>query len=91
MESQSLPLLILGEGKQSKHQTGVWQGRSFISDKNAILEYLADEMEFRKFTLKIVRYGPRVHMSVLNWLVLASLIPFLTGTERREMVRQTSR
>lgn len=42
-ENQSLPLLVLSEGKRSKHQTGVWQNRSFVSDKDAILQYLAEE------------------------------------------------
>ncbi|MBK9321804.1 MAG: DUF3088 domain-containing protein [Bdellovibrionaceae bacterium] len=42
-ENQSLPLLILSQGKVSRYSTGAWQGQSFISDKDAILKYLADE------------------------------------------------
>jgi hypothetical protein len=43
LDNQSLPLLVLSEGKISTYQTGVYQSRSFISDKDAILKYLADE------------------------------------------------
>lgn len=41
--NQSLPLLVLREGKSSKHETGIGNDRSFISDKDAILRYLVDE------------------------------------------------
>lgn len=43
MENQSLPLLLLAKEKRSKYQTGIWQNRSFISDKDAILQYLSEE------------------------------------------------
>jgi hypothetical protein len=42
-ENQSLPLLVLQEGKSSKHQTGSWQGRALIGDKDAILRHFAEE------------------------------------------------
>lgn len=42
-DNQSLPLLVLSEGKESRHQTGSWQGRSFIADKDAILRYFSEE------------------------------------------------
>ncbi len=42
-ENQSLPLLILDEGKTSKYSTGAWRNRAFISDKDFILRYLTDE------------------------------------------------
>lgn len=43
VENQSLPLLVLSEGKASKYQTGSGHGRSFISDKDALLLYFAEE------------------------------------------------
>ncbi len=42
-ENQSLPLLILGQGKDSIHQTGSLQGRSFIANKDSILSYFSEE------------------------------------------------
>lgn len=42
-ENQSLPLLVLAEGNKSKYHTGIWEHRSFISDKDAILQYLSEE------------------------------------------------
>jgi hypothetical protein len=45
-ENQSLPLLILAEGETSPHQTGVFEGRAFISDKDKILAALTDRHGF---------------------------------------------
>lgn len=45
-ENQSLPLLVLAEGSASPHQTGVYQGRAFISDKDKILAALAERHGF---------------------------------------------
>ncbi|WP_273727390.1 DUF3088 domain-containing protein [Brucella gallinifaecis] len=44
--NQSLPLLLLPQGETSVHQTGVFDGRSFISDKDAILQLLAERHGF---------------------------------------------
>lgn len=41
-ENQSLPLLVLAEGETSPHQTGTFNGRAFISDKDKILAALSD-------------------------------------------------
>lgn len=41
-ENQSLPLLVLPEGETSPHQTGIYEGRAFISDKDKILAALSD-------------------------------------------------
>jgi len=40
-ENQSLPLLVLADGRTSPHQTGVHAGRAFIASKDAILAYLS--------------------------------------------------
>jgi hypothetical protein len=40
--NQGLPLLILANGETSQHQTGVFEGRAFVSDKDAILKVLAE-------------------------------------------------
>lgn len=45
-ENQSLPLLVLAEGETSQYQTGVFQGRAFISDKDKILAALAERHGF---------------------------------------------
>lgn len=45
-ENQNLPLLVLPPGETSVHQTGVHQGRAFISDKDAILAALSQRHGF---------------------------------------------
>lgn len=45
-ENQSLPLLVLAEGAASVHQTGVYGGRGFISDKDQILAALSERHGF---------------------------------------------
>ena len=45
-DNQSLPLLILANGNRSIHQTGEFQGRAFISDKDAILAALSERHGF---------------------------------------------
>ncbi|MEI2302391.1 DUF3088 domain-containing protein [Ensifer sp. MJa1] len=45
-ENQSLPLLVLADGKSSEHQTGVFQGRAFISEKDKILAALSERHGF---------------------------------------------
>jgi hypothetical protein len=40
--NQWLPLLILRNGDTSVHQTGIYQGLSFVSDKDAILRVLSE-------------------------------------------------
>lgn len=44
--NQSLPMLLLAEGETSPHQTGIHEGRAFISDKAAILAALAERHGF---------------------------------------------
>ena len=45
-ENQSLPLLILAEGQTSRHQTGIYEGRAFIADKDRILAALSERHGF---------------------------------------------
>lgn len=45
-ENQSLPLLVLAEGETSQYQTGVFQGKAFISDKDKILAALSERHGF---------------------------------------------
>lgn len=45
-ENQSLPVLVLGEGKTSPHQTGSCEGRVFIFDKDKILAALSERHGF---------------------------------------------
>lgn len=45
-EHQSLPLLILSDGETSKYQTGMFQGKAFISDKDKILAALSERHGF---------------------------------------------
>ncbi|ACM30957.1 MULTISPECIES: DUF3088 domain-containing protein [Rhizobium/Agrobacterium group] len=45
-ENQSLPLLVLADGATSAHQTGTYQGRSFISEKDKILAALSERHGF---------------------------------------------
>lgn len=45
-ENQSVPLLVLANGDRSPHQTGVYQGRAFISDKDQILAALSERHGF---------------------------------------------
>jgi hypothetical protein len=40
-ENQSVPLLVLAAGDTSPHQTGTYDGRAFISDKDKILAALS--------------------------------------------------
>lgn len=45
-ENQSLPLLVLAKGDASPHQTGRYEGRAFISDKDKILAALGERHGF---------------------------------------------
>lgn len=45
-EHQSLPLLVLADGAVSSHQTSMYQGRAFVSDKDAILAVLSERHGF---------------------------------------------
>lgn len=45
-ENQSLPLFILAKEERSVHQSGEYEGRSFISDKDAILAALSERHGF---------------------------------------------
>lgn len=45
-ENQWLPLLVLANGATSPHQTGSYQGRAFIDDKDAILAVLSERHGF---------------------------------------------
>jgi hypothetical protein len=44
--NQSLPLLVLTGGQSSVHQTGVYEGRAFIADKDKILAALSERHGF---------------------------------------------
>jgi len=44
--NQWLPLLVLADGATSRHQTGSYQGRAFIADKDAILAALSERHGF---------------------------------------------
>ncbi len=45
-ENQSVPLLLLADGVTSPFQTGTYEGRSFISDKDKILSALSERHGF---------------------------------------------
>jgi hypothetical protein len=45
-QNQSLPLLVLAEGNGSPHQTGTYEGRAFISEKDKILAALSERHNF---------------------------------------------
>lgn len=45
-ENQWLPLLVLADGDTSPHQTGTYEGRAFIADKDKILAALAERHGF---------------------------------------------
>jgi len=45
-KSQSVPLLVLAAGETSAHRTGVFDGRAFIADKDAILAALTERHGF---------------------------------------------
>jgi hypothetical protein len=45
-ENQSLPLLVLAQGANSKHQTGQHEGRELIADKDKILAALSERHGF---------------------------------------------
>jgi DUF3088 family protein len=45
-ENQSLPLLVLANDATSPHQTGSYQGRAFIADKDALLAVLSERHGF---------------------------------------------
>ncbi|MEP5771858.1 DUF3088 domain-containing protein [Nisaea sp.] len=44
--NQSLPLLVLKDGATSLHQTGTYEGRALISDKDKILAALSERHGF---------------------------------------------
>lgn len=46
VNNQSLPVFILCDGETSVHQTGIYLGRSFISDKSKILTTLSERHGF---------------------------------------------
>lgn len=45
-DNQSVPLLLLSPGEVSDHQTGSFNGRAIISDKDAILAALTERHGF---------------------------------------------
>lgn len=45
-QNQSLPLMVLVEGDSSPHQTGVYEGRVFIAEKDKILAALSERHGF---------------------------------------------
>lgn len=45
-ENQSVPLLLLSPGETSKYQTGSFNGRAFVDDKDAILAALTERHGF---------------------------------------------
>ena len=45
-DNQSVPLLVLAQGETSPHQSGVFQGRVFINDKDRILSALSERHGF---------------------------------------------
>lgn len=45
-ENQSVPLLVLAEGTRSAFQTGIYNGRAFIAEKDAILSALTERHGF---------------------------------------------
>jgi hypothetical protein len=45
-KNQSVPLLILADGETSPHQTGEFEGRAFIADKDNILAALSERHGF---------------------------------------------
>lgn len=44
--NQSLPLLVLADGATSTHQTGTYEGRVFIAEKDKILAVLSERHGF---------------------------------------------
>ncbi|WEX74459.1 DUF3088 domain-containing protein [Sinorhizobium numidicum] len=45
-QNQSLPLLVLSDGQTSAHQSGVFRGRAYVSDKDKILAALSERHGF---------------------------------------------
>jgi len=45
-DNQSVPLLVLAEGATSRYQTGTFEGRGFIADKDKILAALSERHGF---------------------------------------------
>lgn len=45
-DNQSVPLLVLNPGEHSIHQTGTFNGRALIADKDAILAALSERHGF---------------------------------------------
>jgi len=45
-DNQSVPLLVLSPGEPSTHQTGNFNGRALIADKDAILAVLSERHGF---------------------------------------------
>jgi len=45
-EHQSVPLLVLAQGTTSRYQTGTFEGRAFIADKDKILAALSERHGF---------------------------------------------
>lgn len=45
-QNQSLPLLILSAGSSSEHQSGVYNGRSYITDLKGITAAMAERHGF---------------------------------------------
>lgn len=46
VNNQSLPVLILCDGETSVHQTGIYLGQSFVSDREKILTTLSERHGF---------------------------------------------
>lgn len=45
-ENQSVPLLLLAQGTTSRYQTGTFEGRAFIAEKDKILAALSERHGF---------------------------------------------
>jgi hypothetical protein len=45
-QNQSLPLLLLADGQRSPHQTGMFEGRALVADKDMILAALSERHGF---------------------------------------------
>ena len=45
-QNQTVPLMVLPKGSNSKYQTGIYRDRAFIADKDAILAALTERHGF---------------------------------------------
>jgi hypothetical protein len=46
IENQSLPVMILADGSTSTHGSGIYEGRTFLADKDGILAALSERHGF---------------------------------------------